>query len=196
MKKIKLLSISIVALTLLSACGESATVSVNNNATSNSTTGSSTPSSTTTATTTTTSTTQTKKLCDVLTPEDLAKILGYEVKVSTNNMPSSPTLTGCMYDSVDPTKGKGFSIIANYDNAYQTAKDGYKSAVDVQNANTEVTVTPISGVGEEAVLVQAKVIATVMAANKNTWVTVSRFGNDSANTELLKKIANKAFEVL
>jgi len=141
----------------------------------------------------------TKDLCQLLPASEVSTILGYTVTSGESMMPNGPTLTSCKYTSSDTSKGYGITIIANYDNDSQTAQAAYTDAVNFQRQALDVSVVSIvnvSSVGEKASLTSAPMMGTLIAVNKNVWITLSMAGKNEGRDEAIEKVAQKAFEVL
>jgi hypothetical protein len=139
-----------------------------------------------------------KDLCQLLTADQVSAILGYTVTTKPL-IPASATLTSCNYESTDTDLGFGLTIIANYDNQYQTAKSAYQLAIEGQAEGLDpaiATVSKITGVGEEASFTDAPFNAILIAVNKNVWLTASMAGDSAERNEQIKTIVNAAFEVL
>lgn len=137
-------------------------------------------------------------LCDILTAKMVSDVLGYEVVADHKTLPQTETATGCDYESVDTSKGFGVTIIANYDNQFQTALEGYQQAVDYQkNENKLVKVNQLAGLGDKAVTTEAPFMTSILSVKGEVWVTLSRASKPSQEAfDKLKMITEKAFEVL
>lgn len=137
-------------------------------------------------------------LCNILTAKMVSDVLGYEVVADHKTLPQTETATGCDYESMDTGKGFGVTIIANYDNQYQTALEGYQQAVDYQkNENKLVKVNELAGLGDKAVTTEAPLMTSILSVKGKVWVTLSRASKPSQEAfDKLKLITEKAFKVL
>ncbi len=137
-------------------------------------------------------------LCEMLTPAMVSEVLGYEVVADHKTLPQTATATGCDYESLAPSKGFGVTIIANYDNEFMTAAEGYQQAVDYQkNENKLVKVNEFAGLGDKAVTTEAPLMTSILSVKGKVWVTLSRASKPSQDAfDKLKQVTEKAFEVL
>lgn len=141
-----------------------------------------------------------KALCDSLNADTASGILGYAVTTGQGTLPTTSNITSCKYESTDHSKGYGVSIIANFDNNYQSAKEAYMDAVQAQKAgilSDKVTVNDVSDVGEGAVLVKTPGSGTMIAYKGSVWVTASMaYIGQTRTDDKLQQIVIAALNVL